>query len=59
MLYFTVKPANVLVGTANAVANFFTGTAPGSYIVLGILVLALLVFFLRRHIKVDIRIARK
>lgn len=58
-LYFTVKPANVFVGVANSIASFFTSTAPGSYIVLGILVLGLVVFFLRRRIRVDIRIARK
>ena len=58
-LYFTIKPANVFVGVANSIASFFTSTAPGSYIVLGIIVLGLVVFFLRRRIRVDIRIARK
>lgn len=58
-LYFTVKPANVFVGVANSIANFFTKTAPGSYIVLGIIVLGLVVFFLRRRIRIDIKIARK
>ena len=58
-LYFTVKPANVFVGVTNSIASFFTSTAPGSYIVLGIIVLGLVVLFLRRRIRVDIRIARK
>jgi hypothetical protein len=58
-LYFTVKPANVFVGVANSIANFFTRTAPGSYILLGIIVLGLAVFFLRRRIRIDIKIARK
>ena len=58
-LYFTVKPANVFVAITNSIANFFTRTAPGSYIVLAIIVLGLVVFFLRRRIRVDIRIARK
>jgi hypothetical protein len=58
-LYFTVKPANVFVGVANSIANFFTKTAPGSYIALGIIVLGLVVFFLRRRIRIDIKIARK
>jgi len=58
-LYFTVKPANVFAGVANSIANFFTRNAPGSYIVLGIIVLGLAVFFLRRRIRIDIRIARK
>ena len=58
-LYFTVKPANVFVAITNSIANFFTRTAPGSYIVLGVIVLGLVVFFLRRRIRIDIRIARK
>lgn len=58
-LYFTVKPANVFVAIANSIANFFTRNAPGSYIVLGVIVFGLLVFFLRRRIRIDIKIARK
>ena len=58
-LYFTVKPANVFVAVANSIANFFARNSPGSYIVLGVIVLGLLLFFLRRRIRVDIRIARK
>lgn len=58
-LYFTVKPANAFVAITNSIANFFTRNAPGSYIVLGVIVLGLLVFFLRRRIRIDIRIARK
>jgi len=58
-LYFTVKPANVFVGIINFIASFFTRTAPVSYIVLGVIVLGLVIFFLRRRIRVDIRIARK
>lgn len=58
-LYFTVKPANVFVAITNSIANFFTRTAPGSYVALGVIVLGLVVFFLRRRIRIDIRIARK
>ena len=58
-VYFTVKAANVFVGVTNSIANFFTRTAPGSYIVVGVIVLGLLVFFLRRRIRIDIKIARK
>jgi hypothetical protein len=58
-LYFTVKPANVFVAITNSIANFFTRTAPASYIALGVIVLGLLIFFLRRRIRIDIRIARK
>jgi hypothetical protein len=58
-LYFTVKPASVFVGITNSIASFFTRNAPGSYIVPGVIVLGLVVFFLRRRIRVDIRIARK
>lgn len=58
-LYFTVKPANVVAGVANAVVNFFSRTAPYSYTVLGIIVLGVVVFFLRRHLKFEVRMARK
>jgi hypothetical protein len=58
-LYFTVKPANVFVAITNSIANFFTRNAPVSYIVPGVIVLGLLVFFLRRRIRIDINIARK
>ena len=58
-LYFTVKPANVFMGVINSIASFFTSAAPGSYIVPGVIVIGLVVFFLRRRIRVDIRIARK
>jgi hypothetical protein len=55
-LYFTVKPANIFVAITNSIANFFTRTAPGG---LGVIVVGLAVFFLRRRIRIDIRIARK
>jgi hypothetical protein len=58
-LYFTVKPANVLVAITNFIANFLARTAPGSYLVLSVTVLGLLVFFLQRRIRVDIKVARK
>jgi len=58
-LYFTVRPANVFVAITNSIANFFARKAPYSYIVPGVLVLGPLVFFLRRRIRVDIKIARK
>lgn len=58
-VYFTVKPANTFVAITNSIANFFTRNTPVSYIVLGAIVLGLLVFFLRRRIRVDIRIARR
>jgi len=58
-LYFTIRPSNVWVGVTNAIGNFFTGTAPASYIVLGVVLAGLVVFFLRRRIRVDIRIRRR
>jgi len=58
-LYFTVKPANIWAGIANAIANFFSRTAPYSYAVLGIIVLGMVIFFLRRRIKFEVRMARK
>jgi hypothetical protein len=58
-LYFTVKPANAFVAITNSIANFFARNAPISYIVPVVILLGLLVFFLRRRIRVDIKIARK
>ena len=58
-LYFTVRPANVFVAITNSIANFFTRNAPGSYIALGVIVVGLVVFFLRRRIRIDIRVARR
>ena len=58
-LYFTVKPANVLVAITNSITNLWVRTAPGSYLVLGVVALGLLAFFLHRRIRVDIKIVRK
>lgn len=58
-LFFTVKPANVVVGFAYSIASFFTRTAPVSYIVLGVIVLGVIVFFLRRHIRFEVRVGHK
>jgi hypothetical protein len=58
-LYFTVKPANTFVAITNSIANFFTRNAPVSYIVPGVVLLGLLVFFLRRRIRINIRVARR
>lgn len=58
-LYFTVRPANAFVAITNSIANFLTRNAPVSYIVPGVIVLGLLVFFLQRRIRIDIRIGRK
>ena len=58
-LYFTVKPANVVAGVANAVGNFFSRTAPFSYVVVGVVVLGGAIFFLRQRIKFEVRLARK
>jgi len=58
-LYFTIEPANILVGIAYSIAGFFTSTAPVSYIVLGIIVLGVIIFFLRKVIKLEVRVGQK
>lgn len=58
-LFFTIKPTNIVVGIAYSIAGFFTSRAPISYIVPGIIVLGVLVFFLRRHIRLEVRIGHK
>jgi hypothetical protein len=58
-LYFTIKPANIFVSIAYAIAGFFTSTAPISYIVLGIIVLGVIIFLLRRYIRLEVRVGHK
>ena len=54
-LYFTVRPANVWVGMVYSVTGFFVRNAPVSYIVPSAIALVLLIIFLRRHIKLEVR----
>jgi hypothetical protein len=58
-LFFTIKPANIFVSIGYSIAGFFTRTAPVSYIVLGIIVLGVIIFFLRQHIKFEVKIGHK
>jgi hypothetical protein len=58
-VYFTVKPANIMVGIAYSIASFFTRNAPVSYIVPGIIVLGIIVYFLRRSIRFEIKVGHR
>jgi hypothetical protein len=58
-IYFTIKPANTFMGITNAIGNFFSRTSPFSYVVLGIIILATLVYFLRRRIKLEVKVIKK
>jgi hypothetical protein len=58
-LYFTIKSTNILMSLLYAIAGFFTSTAPYSYIVLGVIVLGIIIFFLRRNIRLEVRLGHK
>ncbi len=58
-VFFTVKPANILVGIGYSIVSFFTRTAPVSYIVLGVIALGIIIFFLRRHIRFEIKVGHR
>ena len=58
-IYFTIKPANTLAGIGNAIGNFFSRTSPASYIILGAIMLGILVFFLRRRMKLEVKVTRR
>ena len=58
-LFFTIKPANIVVGVFAAISSFFSVRAPISYIVLGAVLLGIVVFFLRRRISFEVKVGRK
>lgn len=58
-LFFTIKPANIVVGVFAAISSFFSIRAPISYIVLGAVLLGIVVFFLRRRIRFEVKMERK
>lgn len=58
-LYFTVSPANIFLGIYYKTASFLQKTSPWSYIVLGLLVLAVLFATLRRFVSLNISFRKK
>ncbi len=58
-LYFTVLPADMLQSFAADIGRFFGRTSPFSYIVLGLLAVAVFAFLFRRYIRLDIKLSRK
>lgn len=58
-MYFTVKSASLFWAIINRILTFFTTYAPYSYIILGIILLAILVFLFRRFFRISLRIERK
>lgn len=58
-VYFTIKPANIVVAVFTAITSFFVTRAPISYIVLGIVLLGIAIFFLRKYLKFELKIGRK
>ena len=58
-LFFTIKPANIVVGVFAAISSFFSVRAPISYIVLGVVLLGIAVSLLRRRISFEVKVGRK
>ncbi|OGY96889.1 MAG: hypothetical protein A2543_00860 [Candidatus Komeilibacteria bacterium RIFOXYD2_FULL_37_8] len=58
-LYFTIKPANIFQGIYYKTVSFFVDNAPWTYIVLGVLILALIVTFFRQKFNFNISIGKK
>jgi hypothetical protein len=58
-LYFTVKPANIFQGVYYRLASLLVRGAPWTYIVIGVIILAIFLKFVGRFISVDIGIRKK
>ena len=58
-LYFSVKPANIFSAVTSRVSTFFQTTAPFSWIGLGVLILIVVIFLLRRFARISFRVERK
>jgi hypothetical protein len=58
-LYFTVAPANFLQGLYYRTTFFLARTAPWSYVILGVILAAIIIVFLRRFISFDIGVSLK
>lgn len=58
-LYFSVAPSNVFQAIYYKVTSFFVKTSPWSQIIIGVIVLAFMVVFVRRNFKFNITIGKK
>jgi len=58
-LYFTVKTANTLQGIGFAIYHFLVRNIPWTIIVPAVIILGLLIYYLSRHVKLDIKMTKK
>lgn len=58
-VYFTVKPASTWAGIVNYAVSFLKRNAPLSYILPGVILAGLLLYWLRRRIKLEVKLTRK
>ena len=58
-LYFTVRPSNRFMASALWVYYRVNDTAPYSYLTAGLLVLLILGYFGKRHLRIQIRVERR
>jgi hypothetical protein len=58
-LYFTVKTANTLQGIGFAVYHFLVRNSPWTIIVPAVIILGLLIYYLSRRIKLDIKMTKR
>jgi len=58
-LYFTVAPANIFQGIYYRIASFWVLYAPWTWIVFGIIVVAIAVIYFRKHFSFQIGIKKK
>ncbi len=58
-LYFTIKPANIFSAFANQVSEFFTDYSPYTWVVLGVVVLIIIFFLIRRFVHISFRVEKR
>lgn len=58
-LYFTVSPGNIFMGVYYRLVSFFETYAPWSFVVGGLVLLAILIFILRRFISFNVSVKKK
>ena len=58
-LYFSVKPANVVAAISARITSFLETTSPYSYIGLGVVGLAVVIYLFLRYFRLSFRLERK
>jgi hypothetical protein len=58
-LYFTVAPANIFVGMYYRLSSLLVNSAPGSYILLAVVIFAILIVFFRQKFSFNVSVGKK